>query len=58
MTTLKTEAARKLEGYLKTGLAGFWQQAIDRLEAAGIDTYLRREPTEQNALALLWTARN
>jgi hypothetical protein len=55
---MKTEAARKLEMYLKSGLAGFYQQAWDRLNAAGFDIDLRREPTVENALALLWLARN
>ena len=55
---LKTEAGRKLESFLKTKLAGFYQQAIDRLEAAGVDCSLRSEASEQNALALLWIARN
>jgi hypothetical protein len=55
---LKAEAARKLEMYLKSGLAGFFTQAWDRLNAAGLDVDLRREPTVQNALALLWLCRN
>jgi hypothetical protein len=34
---LYAEAARKLDAYLKSGLAGFLQQAIDRLTALDID---------------------
>lgn len=57
-TTLKAEAARKLESYLASGVKGFFEQAWDRLRAAGLDVDLRCEPTEANARALLWTARN
>jgi len=56
---LKTEAVRKLTGYLAMpSVAGLFVQAWDRLNAAGLDVDLRREPTEQNARALLWIAEN
>ncbi len=56
--TLKVEAARKLRSYLATGLAGFFAQAWDRLNQLGLDVDLRREPTRENALSLLWIAEN
>ena len=35
---LKNEAISKLEGYLKSGVAGLLQQALDRVQAMGINT--------------------
>ena len=59
-TTMKTEAARKFQCFLKTGCAikGFFQQGYDRLLAAGMDVELRAQPTEDNARHLLWNAEN
>ena len=35
---LKNEAISKLEGYLKSEVAGLLQQALDRVQAMGINT--------------------
>jgi hypothetical protein len=35
--TLAVEAIRGLRAYQKTGLAGFWQKAIDRIRELGIN---------------------
>jgi hypothetical protein len=43
---------------LATKIDGFFVQAWDRLNAAGFDVDLRREPNEQNARAFLWIASN
>ena len=57
-TSLKREAAGSLKGYLASGVAGLFQKAWDRLNAAGFDVDLRRTPTADNAKALLWIAEN
>lgn len=36
-TALVAEAARKLDNYIDSGIAGFFTQAIDRLRAAGVE---------------------
>ncbi len=50
---LKLEAAGKLACYLKTGLAGFYQQAWDRLANTGLDVAALRQPSYANARTLL-----
>lgn len=50
---LYAEATRSLEGYLKSGLAGMYQQGIDRLAAVGIKTDAFRDASKGNARYLL-----
>lgn len=48
-----TDAGRKLTAYTQTGVAGFYQQAIDRLRVAGVAVDAFREASAANARHLL-----
>lgn len=36
--TLRTEACKKLNAYVQTGIMGFLHQGLDRLQAVGMTT--------------------
>ncbi len=53
MKTLKTEAIKNLEAFLKTGLTGFYQKALDRIRELNINTANHQEANRVNAENLL-----
>jgi len=58
MTEIQT-AIRRLNAYIANPkVTGLFVQAWDRLNTAGLDIDLRREPNVANARALKWTAEN
>jgi len=58
-TYLLSVASRRLQAYLLTpGITGLFTQAWDRLNTAGLDVDLHREPSVENARALKWMAEN
>ncbi len=47
--TLKTDALKYLTTYLATGLAGFYQKALDRIRELGINIENHRTANRVNA---------